>query len=136
MNTKRTWHFLSKLIKDIPTEGLRELTPLLAGTVSSSVATEFITYTSVYSEIPDYKAIVANPLGEVVKKEPAMLFAVAHMIAAHLDKKDLDKVMIYLDRMGPEFQTITLQGIMQKDPSIIDEKEIKAWIAKYGPILL
>ena len=132
----RTWEFLSRLIKGIPTEGLRELTPLLAGTVSTSVATEFISYTSVYSQIPDYKAILSNPAGEVVKKEPAMLFAMSHMIASHLEKKDLDKIMIYIERMPPEFQTTTLQGVMQRDSSLIKEKVIMDWIAKYGAILL
>ena len=128
----RTWEFLSDLIDGVDTPDLRELLPLIAGTVSEAVAHEFVTYCTVYSAIPTYREIVGAPLSAKVGVEPAMQFAVAYMISAHLQKKDLKAVMEYLDRIPPEFQTICLQDVMQRDPTMEDEKLIKEWTMKKG----
>lgn len=132
----RTWAFLSHLIRDIPTDDLGELRPLLAGTVGEGSAVEFVAFTEIYANLPTYQDILKDPMNARLDTEPAMLFAVSHMITAYLKKKDLDKAMQYIERLPIEFQTITLQNAVQKDQSIIKETEIDKWAMKNGGYLL
>jgi len=132
----RTWEFASKLISGIPSEGLKDILPLLAGTVGEASAYEFVAYTEVYSKMPTYQEILKDPGNARMDRDPSTLFAVSHMIAAYLKKNVLDKIMIYIERLPVEFQTITLQNAMVKDPSIQFEPIIKKWSLIRGAELL
>lgn len=132
----RTWEFLSDLIANVPTPDLKGLFALLAGTVGESSAFEFTAYTTVYSQIPSYKEILADPVNAPLSNEPATLFAVSHLISAFLKKADIPKTILYIERMPVEIQTITLQNIVQKDPSIIKEKHVINWLATKSVQLL
>jgi hypothetical protein len=132
----RTWHFVSRLIKDTLTKDLGNIQALLAGTVGIAAAVEFIAYTEIYTNLPTYNEILQDPMNARLDIDPSMLFAVSHMITAYLTKKDLHKGMLYIDRLPAEFQTITLQNLMEKDPSMKDEKVIQKWCLIKGSDLL
>jgi hypothetical protein len=132
----RTWHFASRLIKGIPTEDLKDLSALLAGTVGAGSALEFIAYTQIYEHMPTYEEILKDPLNARLDKEPAMNFAVSHMISAFLKKPETDQAMKYITRLPVEFQMITLQNIMQKDQTIREEPVIQKWLLTKGMDLL
>ena len=132
----RTWHFISRLIAGVPNEELGSLQALLAGTVGIAAATEFVAFTQIYSKLPTYKEIIANPLNAPLDKDPSMLFAVSHMIAAYLNKADITQGMKYIDRLPDEFQTITLQNLMSREPKLKDEKDIQKWCIRVGSELL
>jgi len=131
-SSPRTWEFMSKLIKGVPTHKLSSMIPLWAGTIGEGVATEFVIHTEVYTHMPSYDDIVADPFGSQIKHEPAWLFAVSHMISAFALKKDIAKILKYIGRLGLEFQTIILQNTMQREPTWIKEPEIKKWILEKG----
>lgn len=126
----RTWEFLSKLITGIPTDDLKALLPLLAGTVSVGVATEFVNDAVVYSDLPTYPEILKAPTTAKMGKDPAALFGAAYMIAAFAVEKDMAKIMLYIQRLPTEFATICLQRLLEKDKSIKDQKDVKAWYKK------
>lgn len=132
----RTWHFLSKLIKNKGSRSLKDRIPLWAGTVGEGTAREFITHVEIYSKMPTYQDIVADPLNAKLSKEPAMLFGVAYMMGAFMDKTTLPKAMQYLDRLPVEFQTICLQSAVQRDKTLIRESDITKWIAEKGKYLM
>lgn len=132
----RTWAFLSRLITGVPTGDLRDYLPLWEGVIGIAAANAFISHTEVYTDLPDYKDIVANPTGILIPKEPAQKYAVSHMISAYVTQTDIDKVIIYIERMPAEFQVITLQNVLQKEPIMAKEKTINQWVAKYGDKLL
>jgi len=137
----RTWEFASRLIQGVPNENLvngehvddlNYLIPLLAGVVGESVAFDFVISTSIYSNIPSYQKILVNPAGALVNEDPAALFAVSHLIAAFFEKKDVKPVLTYLERLPPEHQIITLQDILQKDPSVAKEPLINKMAIALG----
>ncbi|RLD76698.1 MAG: hypothetical protein DRJ07_15855, partial [Bacteroidetes bacterium] len=65
-------------------------------------------------------------------EDPAMLYAVSHMIAAYATKPNMDRLMQYVERLPLEFETITLQHIIRKNPTMIDEQSVKDWITIKG----
>ena len=132
----RTYEFLSRLIKTVHTNDLRGMMALWAGTVSEGVANEFVGYTQIYNEIPDYPQIVKDPLNAKMGSDPSMSFAVAYLIASQIEKKDIKPVMQFLDRLEPEFRTIAMQGMCVTDPSIFKLPEVDKWYTKMGVDLL
>lgn len=135
----RTWEFASKLVKQAPGD-LDDYTALLSGTVSEGVAREFIQYTKIYNDLPTYSEILQNPKGARYKEDPSLLFAVAHMIAAHVQIPAIKTIMPYIDRLPVEFQTITLQNIIFRNKSdikqIMQEPIMREWITAKGMDLL
>jgi len=131
----RTWHFASKILKN-HTGDLKELTALLAGTISEAVAREFIIYSSIYTELPSMDDIVKRPLKTPVSTEPSMLYALAHMIAAYANKLTLPAIMQYTDRMPLEFETITLQSTLKRDKALINEPVLRAWVDRHTDLFL
>ena len=127
----RTWEFCSRLLEQIK-KPLREYVPLISGTIGNGVAREFISHTEIFTNLPSIDAIINNPTGAIVNEDPAMLYAVSHMIAAYATKPNMDRLMQYVERLPLEFETITLQHIIRKNPTMIDEQSVKDWITIKG----
>lgn len=128
----RTWEFVSKLLKVIGSKPLMTQLALLAGTIGEGEARQFIIYTETLTKLPSIQSIIQNPTGAILNEEPAMLFAVGHLIAAHAKKSNIDALMQYTGRMSLEYETITLQNILRREPTLIDEPVIQDWITVKG----
>ena len=127
----RTWEFASKLIKN-KTDKLNEMTAVLSGTVSEAIAREFIMYAETYTRLPTIAQIMQDPVNTPIDDEPSMLFAVAHMLAAHTTKQNIPTLMKYIERLPLEFETITLQDVIQKDKSMLEQPAIEQWVLVKG----
>jgi hypothetical protein len=135
----RTWEFASKLISKSP-GSLKDLTALLAGTISEGVAREFIAYSSIFNDLPTYSEILKDPKGARLKEDPSLLYAISHMIAAHLQTSQIKTIMPYINRLPVEFQTITLQNFIVRNKAdiatIMKEEIMREWVTKRGMDLL
>ena len=127
----RTWEFAAKLIYQ-NTDPLEEYLALLAGTLSEGVAREFIVYTGMYVNLPSIDEIKSKPLATKLPDDPAMMYAVAHMIAAYSNKSNIEDLMKYITRLPIEFQTITLQNIIHRTPVLIDLECVEDWVSEKG----
>jgi hypothetical protein len=133
----RTWEFVSKLLSkhkdatgnDSPLQGIL---PLLVGTVGEGMAMLFKAYSETIMKLPSINDIVSNPQGALLDEEPAMLFAISHMLASYVTPDNLVPVMEYLGRMPGEFATITLQTTLKRDISMLHEEPIQEWAGKMG----
>jgi hypothetical protein len=128
----RTWHFVSQLLAASNNTPLREMLPLLAGTVGEGPAREFIIYTETFTKLPSFAEIIKDPVKAKLDKTPAMLYAISHMIAANAKKHNLPAILKYTERMPLEFETITLQNILRRDESLKNEDCIQEWIVTKG----
>lgn len=128
----RTWEFASKLLEVSGKKDLQELLPLLAGTLSEGVAREFIAYTKTLSRLPSMRQIVKNPAGALLDEEPAMLYAVSHMIGAYAKESNIRPVMEYMERMPMEFEMITMRAICRRNPEMMVLDDIIDWITEKG----
>jgi len=128
----RTWDFLSKIIGSIETKQLHTYLPLIAGTVSEAIARSFVMFTKIYTSMPDFQEIMARPELARLDNDPSFRFGVSHMIAAYTKADNISTLMTYIERLPLEFQTITLQNIMRRDPEMIKEDCVKRWISVKG----
>jgi hypothetical protein len=53
-------------------------------------------------------------------------------LAAYAKVDNIDNMMIYIDRLPIEFQTITLQNVMRRNAEMMKEAAVKNWISIKG----
>ena len=82
--------------------------------------------------MPDFQEIMARPELARLDNDPSFRFGVSHMIAAYTKADNISTLMTYIERLPLEFQTITLQNIMRRDPEMIKEDCVKRWISVKG----
>jgi hypothetical protein len=111
--TPRSWSKLSKLLD----WGIWD-DEVISGTVGKGAATEFFSYIDVYANLPDIGKILA---GEKVPvpKEPSTLYALSSSLVIKSDKKNIENIFNYAERMPAEFQILTIRDIARKDDSIL-----------------
>lgn len=116
----RTWEFASRLIKGVPEKDVD--LPLLAGTISEGIATEFHTFLKVYTQVPRFADICAAPESITVPTEPGTRYAVISLMLDHLTVPRFDDVVKYALRFEPEFQVIFFRGVAARFPELRDNK--------------
>ena len=125
----RTWEFLSRMIKPWATVEYTKL-PLIAGTIGEGMAREFAGYCEIYTSgaLPEFSDILARPESAKLPLEPSVSFAITGMLAENITDQNIDKVILYINRIPAEFQVIALKKAIKKTPSIINSVEVKKWI--------
>jgi len=124
----RTWEFVSKLISNWPNKIPEDKRPLLSGTVSEGVSREFMVFCEIFTSLPTIAQITANPESIKVPDEPSVQYAISGSIGNHCDENNIDKLMLFINRLPMEFQVITLQDIMKRKLELSENTSVKKWI--------
>lgn len=113
----RTWEFVSKLIKgkDVLPRHLN----LLCGTISSGIAHEFNAYLSYCASLPKIQDIEKNPTTIAVPEEPALLYAISHMVAAYINETSALQLMQYLKRLPVEFGVTAVRAVAKRNKNVL-----------------
>lgn len=131
----RTWEFVSRLIKPWKTIPSHKVA-LLAGTVGEGAAIEFKGFTDCFQELPERTEIIDHPATAKIPTEPSTMYAVSALLSSIIDEANITKVMVYLERLPIEFQTISLQGVFKRFPLLPDHKAVEVWLARNAGELL
>lgn len=112
----RTWEFVNKLIYG------RQLTDeaaiLLAGTINSGVAVEFVQYTRLFNEIPSVAVILAAPETTQVPNEASLKWAIISALLEHANETNLDKLTKYVDRFTADFRILFYKSVNIRNPAL------------------
>lgn len=113
----RTWEFMNRLLAVDPqidaTSG-----KLFAGTITSGVAFEFITFCNLYTSLPSLSDIMADPMGTALSSDAATRFAITSSLMEKVDDKNFEKITMYVNRMSSEFRVMFFRGMLQKKPNL------------------
>ena len=131
-----TWHFVSRVLKVLGQVPLRDHLVNLAGIIGEAGARQFVAFAETLVELPSISEIKAKPDTCRLSKKPSLLHATSHLLAAHMDEKTIDALMIYLNRMPVEFQTICLQNTLHRNRDLLTHDLIQNWIIEKGDALL
>ncbi|MCM2973754.1 hypothetical protein [Larsenimonas suaedae] len=123
----RTWYKASPLTKG--RTDINEVMPILAGTVSSGVASEFKSFVEIHEQLPTIEQIVAAPSEISLPQEPSIQFALTGSIAAHAKESVLDGLMTFVRRLPPEFQIVCMRDMLRHHPVLVQHDAIKNWIS-------
>lgn len=117
---QRTWHFLSKLIKDREV-GNNELARV-AGTVGEGAATEFVAYCKVYQNLPTIAQIINDPEDTPIPIEAGTRYALTTLCAEHITKENMEPMLKFVDRFSTEFKVLFGKATVARDKSLRDVK--------------
>lgn len=129
----RTWFFASKLVTGTPIDS--DDLPLLAGTVGSGAAQEFITFTKVFDSLPSINDIMMDPMGTRIPQEMAARYAMASYLSSVFEDAYAENIIKYLERFSTEIQVLGLRMMMRKHEKILMKPTFRELFKKLGSFL-
>jgi len=131
----RTWEFTNRLIANL-SEKDKTMLPLLSGTLGEGTAREFIAFAKIYEALPRIEDILAKPETHHVPSEVSIQYALTGALAAVTTAENLDKVVIYLERMNAEMQMITFKSIILRGGITLSKNPVfRKWTAKFADMI-
>ena len=131
----RTWEMVSKLIAPLKTISTKHL-PLIVGAISEGPAREFLGFTKIFdSSLPKIHDILNNPDAVVIPNEPSISYALSGLLTNHMDVTTAPAIMKVVNKMGMEFQMITLTQSIKRNRELNRLPEIQKWVVDNAPDL-
>lgn len=126
--TARSWTKAFKFI-DQPPQLRRKF---FAGYVGETVADDFEAFWRVMENAPTMDEIIAQPKKARLPAEndAGTYYAVAGMLARLVDRKNISQVMVYVDRMLPDYQVALIQDATRRDPGLKQTQAYAQWAVK------
>jgi hypothetical protein len=117
--TPRSW-FKASLVCDAPSN-IR--VGLIAGCVGEGAAGEFEAFLRTI-DLPDFEEIVANPKKVRIPEQPSHKYALASMLAQHVERGNFAQVMQYIQRpeFGKDFEICTVLDAAKRDGTLTECK--------------
>lgn len=112
----RTWEFMNRLIKG--KDVTNEKTPLYAGTITSGVAVDFVTFTKVYKHMPQLKQILDDPTGTDVPQEQPTRWAVISHLMEKANQDNFTDLCTYVNRFPSDFRVLFFRSIIARQPKM------------------
>ena len=113
----RTWEFMNKLVKNEPI--IRdEDAPMYAGTITSGVATEFITYSKIFEKLVSVSEILKDPKGARLPDDTASKWATIAIMMEHINEKNFDDLATYTNRFDLSFRVLFYRATMVRQPDL------------------
>lgn len=130
----RSWHFASSILKSgMPVDIELEL---LQGTVGPGAAGELMAHMSIYRELPDMDAILADPERAPLPTKLSALYAVSVELAIRMTSTNIEKAMKYIYRMPAEFQVVTMRDAIRRPNSGLDKtRAYTSWCVANASVL-
>lgn len=126
--TPRTW----KLMSDFVTDGIEPEIEYetYCGIVGEAAAAEFTAFQKHYRSLPNLDQVLMNPKSAPVPTEPATLYALSTGLAARATPENMDHVIQYVERLGKEFQVLTIRDAGHRNPDNTYTKAFDDWSCK------
>lgn len=125
----RTWEFTNKLIKGKAVNS--DIAPLLAGTITSGVAVDFIQFTKVFDTIVSIDEILRDPTGCKIPTDNASRWAVISHIMEKVTEDNLDRVSKYVNRFSLDFRILFFRSVLIKHKAL---RHHPAFVASMGEL--
>lgn len=107
----RTWEFMDRLIRG--REVSEKKTALYAGTITSGVAAEFVTFCQIYGKIPTLKEVLADPLGTPVPQQTDMKWAIISSLMDKVDEHNFTDLAKYINRFEGSMRILFYRNLAQ-----------------------
>lgn len=111
---------------------------MISGWVGSDAALELEAFLRIMQSAIQFDQILANPKTAPIPTESnaGLYYAVAGMVARLVERKNMDRVMQYVDRMLPDYQVMIVKSCTRRDPSLKTTAGYGAWAVKHQEVLI
>lgn len=126
----RTWEFMNDLVEGLTNEEMDEYTKLFAGTITSGVATDFVSFTKVYQNMISFKAILADPMGAPVPNDLMTRWAVMSHVIDKVDRETFGPACTYIRRFQTEMKVLFLRSALVRHPYLRSHPDFGALLSE------
>lgn len=111
---------------------------IFAGYVGQEHADEFEAFWRVMEKAPTIDEIINDPKAARLPEErdAGTYYAVAGMVARFMDRKNVSPLMIYIDRMLPDYQVAVVQDAVRREPGLKNTNAYGQWKVKHQDVVL
>lgn len=129
--TPRAWYFVDEVFKR---ENLKNkplaLLELIKGTVGEGHGASFTGFCRDLASMPDIDSIMMNPKQAKLPGNQSVMHAVGTALADRTTPTNFDRVMVYMERLEPEIQTVFVRSAVNKDDRVCNTKTYQDWVLK------
>jgi len=125
----RTWEFMNKLIKGKTVS--EDKTALYAGTITSAIAVEFVTFTKYFASIPKLQDILRDPTGTPVPSDTSTKWAVITSLMEKITPENFGDLVKYANRFTVDFKVLFYRMALLNHPKL---RQHPAFAASMGEI--
>lgn len=113
----RTWEFTNRILtnKSVVKD---EDAALIAGTITSGVAVDFVQFTKVFHNLVTINEIRADPEGCRVPQDPGSKWAVIAHMMEKVDDKNFDDLATYANRFTLDFTILFFRSVLVRQPTL------------------
>ncbi len=115
----RTWEFVNRILKVHKGPEI-ELIPLLAGTITSLIATEFVEYCRVFDKIIDVNDILKDPENCRIPDDLSLQWATMASIGEHTTIKNFGDFCKYAERFTIPMRIMFYRQSLVRVPGVAD----------------
>lgn len=121
----RSWTKAFKFIDQRPSFRRK----IFSGYVGEDAATEFEAFWRILENAPSIDQIVADPKKAPLPKEEdaGTYYAVTGMLARLMDRKNIDPIMVYADRLMKDYQVALVQDAVRRQPTLKNTAAYGRW---------
>jgi len=115
----RTWEFMNNFVQNEAKGALpKGETSTYAGTITSGVAVDFVSFTSVFESLVNYKDVLADPENCPISTDNAQQWAnIAHLMEM-VDEKTYGPFSTYANRFSLDFRILFFRGTLVNHPEL------------------
>lgn len=124
----RTWTMVSKLTQG--KKNIKYLLPLIAGTITPGVASEFIRFNDVIDQLPDMSVILADPVGTPIPDSVELVWATTANLLANVTAEQAVVASDFIDRLDIAQQYLYYRSVIAKFPKLATDTKMMAKLAK------
>ena len=118
----RSWEFCNRLIKGKQLSPI--FSPMLAGTIGTEVALQFIQYTKVYESLPTIQSIKDDPMTAIMPEDTASRWAVMSLILENINKENIGSLVKYSERFPTDLRIYFLRCLTKQNPALMATPEM------------
>jgi shikimate kinase len=112
----RTWEFMNRLIKG--NEVTEAKASLYAGTITSGVAVDFITFTKVFHNMVKIDQVIRDPNGTPVPNDNNAKWATISHLMEGVNDLNFDPLCTYASRFDLSFKILFFRSVMVRQPTL------------------
>ena len=131
--TPRSVAQCNKVLRHAP-EHLRQR--LFAANIGDGPAAELEGFVSIWRSLPKLESIIADPIGALVSRDPAVCFALTGALVRKADVSTVDSILTYADRMGGDFSVLTALDIKRLKPELQETPAFVSWCVRNQHVTL
>lgn len=110
----RTWEFTNRLIQGKPIDD--SYAPLLAGTITSGVAVDFVKFTEVFHNMVTINEIRQDPSACRLPDSASSKWAVISHMMEKITEENFDDLSTYADRFSMDFRILFYRSVLVRQP--------------------